>query len=200
MTPFVRTAIIVELALVLVAIGIGWPLGIEPWRDLELDLRGMMLGLAATLPMVVLLLVCDRSTSRALARIRGLLDQLLLPPLRGRPWWELALIAGAAGLGEETLFRGVIQSAFRGWLGLGPALVIASLIFGLLHAITPTYAILATLIGAYLGWLFELTGNLLVPIVAHAVYDGIALFYFLRASPDDTIGPSEPTSMEESPR
>jgi membrane protease YdiL (CAAX protease family) len=199
MTAFVRVAIIVELGLALVAIGIGWPLGIHPWRSVGLDARGFLIGTASTAPMVGLLLICDRDDFRSMNRIRGLLEQLLLPPLRSRPWWELALIAGAAGVGEETLFRGVFQEALLGWLGLWPALAIASIVFGLLHALTPTYAILATLIGAYLGWLFVMTGNLLVPIIAHGLYDLIALIYFLRTSPDDTIGPSDPTPMQETP-
>jgi uncharacterized protein len=42
------------------------------------------------------------------------------------------------------------------------------------------YLWLATLIGAYLGGLYCWSGNLLVPIVAHAVYDFAALVIFLR--------------------
>ena len=38
---------------------------------------------------------------------------------------------------------------------------------------------LAGLIGIYLGWLLAATDNLLVPIVAHAAYDFLALVYLL---------------------
>lgn len=199
MTPFVRVAIIVELGLAVLAFGIGLPLGIDPWNALEGNLSGILIGIAATLPMILLLLISDRDAFPPMKRIRRLLEQFLLPPLRGRPWWELALIAGAAGVGEESLFRGVMQEALLDWLGFWPALAIASIVFGLLHALTPTYAIVATLIGAYLGLLFLMTGNLLVPIVAHGLYDLIALIYFLRTSPDDTISPSETTPMEDLP-
>ncbi|WP_169979683.1 CPBP family intramembrane glutamic endopeptidase [Tautonia rosea] len=199
MTPFVRLALIFELGLAVVAFGIGWPLGIDPWRTLEPNLKGWVIGIGSAVPMFVLLVVCDRDDFPAMIRIRRLLEQFLLPPLRGCRWWELALIAAAAGLGEETLFRGLLQEALLGWLGVWPALAIASIIFGLLHALTPTYAILATVIGAYLGMLSLMTGNLLVPIVAHGLYDLIALIYFLRTSPDDTIRLSEPTPPEELP-
>ena len=40
--------------------------------------------------------------------------------------------------------------------------------------------IIAALIGAYLGLLWIWTGNLLTPMVTHAVYDFVALVYFLR--------------------
>jgi uncharacterized protein len=39
---------------------------------------------------------------------------------------------------------------------------------------------MAALMGAYLGWLWLLTGNLLTPIIAHAVYDLAALLVLTR--------------------
>jgi len=54
-----------------------------------------------------------------------------------------------------------------------------SLAFGLLHALTPAYFVLAALMGAYLGWLQMETGNLLVPIIVHWLYDALA-FWLLR--------------------
>ena len=60
------------------------------------------------------------------------------------------------------------------------ALVLASGLFGACHLLTWTYAILAALIGAYLGLLWIWTGNLLTPMITHAVYDFAALVYFLR--------------------
>ena len=39
----------------------------------------------------------------------------------------------------------------------------------------------ATLIGAYLGFLWFAAGNLLAPITTHAFYDFVAPVYFLRA-------------------
>jgi membrane protease YdiL (CAAX protease family) len=54
--------------------------------------------------------------------------------------------------------------------------VVASAVaFGLMHPVTPTYIVLATLIGIYLGGLVIWTGNLLVAIAAHAVYDAVHL-------------------------
>jgi membrane protease YdiL (CAAX protease family) len=53
-------------------------------------------------------------------------------------------------------------------------------LFGLLHLVTPTYAVLAALMGGYLGWLYVRTGNLLVAIIVHALYDFFALSYFVK--------------------
>jgi membrane protease YdiL (CAAX protease family) len=58
--------------------------------------------------------------------------------------------------------------------------------FGLAHALTVTYAVLAALVGGYLGWLHLASGNLLVPVLAHALYDFIALRLLLRVKPTPT--------------
>src|SRR5205085_12118606 len=94
---------------------------------------------------------------------------------------DLAAISVLAGFGEEMLFRGVLQDLLSRWLGPWPALAFASVLFGLLHLITPTYAVLAALMGAYLGWLYARTGNLLVPIMTHTLYDFFALSYIVRS-------------------
>jgi membrane protease YdiL (CAAX protease family) len=83
----------------------------------------------------------------------------------------------AAGFGEEMLFRGVLQYELAGRLGEAVALGVTSIIFGLLHAVTPAYAILATIASVYFGYLYQSAGNLAVPIVTHALYDVGALLY-----------------------
>jgi len=84
----------------------------------------------------------------------------------------------AAGFGEEMLFRGVLQNELGIRIGSDAIAVgIASIIFGLLHAVTPLYAFLAALASVYFGWLYLITGNLAIPIVTHAFYDWVALLY-----------------------
>ena len=94
------------------------------------------------------------------------------------------MIAALAGLGEEMLFRGVIQAAVGGWIGGDAgqwiALAAAAVLFALAHSITVMYLVLAGLIGLYLGGLWLATGNLLVPIIAHGLYDFVALAYFVK--------------------
>ena len=52
---------------------------------------------------------------------------------------------------------------------------------GIMHPITPTYAVLATGVGVYLGVIFLLNENLLVVMLAHGLYDFIALLYLTRS-------------------
>jgi membrane protease YdiL (CAAX protease family) len=83
----------------------------------------------------------------------------------------------AAGVGEEMLFRGVLQYELGARVGQGVALGATSVVFGLLHAVTPAYAVLATLASLYFGYLYQVAGNLAVPITTHALYDIGALMY-----------------------
>ena len=85
-------------------------------------------------------------------------------------------LAVAAGIGEEALFRGCLQDSLVGVLGNQGAIFVAAAIFGVLHAVTPTYAVLATVAGLYFGWLFKMCGsNIAIPAFAHTLYDWIAL-------------------------
>ena len=110
---------------------------------------------------------------------------MLVPLFRECRLLDLAVISALAGLGEEMLFRGVVQQAVADWVdgerGIWVGLALAALLFGLVHMITPTYAVLAGLIGLYLGWIWIATDrNLLVPIVTHAAYDFLALVYLVK--------------------
>jgi membrane protease YdiL (CAAX protease family) len=93
---------------------------------------------------------------------------------------QLALISVVAGISEETLFRAVVQASLAEPVGSTIALILTSLLFGAAHLITLTYAVLATVMGAYLGLIWIWTGNLLTPMIAHALYDFAALLYLLR--------------------
>ena len=54
-------------------------------------------------------------------------------------------------------------------------------LFGALHARTILYAVIAGVVGVYFGVLMEVTDNLLTPVIAHGLYDAVALEYTRRA-------------------
>jgi membrane protease YdiL (CAAX protease family) len=107
-------------------------------------------------------------------------EETVLPLLETCSLFDLALISLVAGVGEEALFRGVIQMGLANSLGPWGAIVVTAMLFGLVHFITPTYAVLAGLIGVYFGWLMTASENLLLPIVVHVLYDFLALTYVVR--------------------
>jgi membrane protease YdiL (CAAX protease family) len=195
----VRLAILFEGGLAVLACLIGWSAGLPPWAKLFWDLHDAALGVAASVPMLALLAVCVLAPWRPLARIRQFVDQVVRPLFRDCTPADLALITLLAGLGEELLFRGLLQEALAGWLGPWPALAVASLLFGLMHPMTAAYAVLAFLAGAYLGWAYLASGNLLVPILAHALYDFTALVYILRTPGTTDTADAAPGQPNEVP-
>ena len=80
---------------------------------------------------------------------------------------------------EEFLFRGVVQGRLRQSFGPVGAVAGASLLFGSTHlanytgALGPVVAgaLLIVVTGSVLGSIYERTGNLAVPILAHATYN-----------------------------
>lgn len=89
-------------------------------------------------------------------------------------WYDLAILAILVGIVEEFMFRGFLEQWLAQW-NIYAAFLISNIVFGLLHAVSPLYAILAMVLGCVLSLLTWWVGefNLLRPIVAHAVYDFI---------------------------
>ena len=90
-----------------------------------------------------------------------------------RRWWWLVCIT--AGICEEVVYRGFLLHYFHVTpvhLSLTWALVVSSLIFGIGHLYQGIAgAVQTVVIGFVMGAMFVMTGNLLLPIVVHAVVD-----------------------------
>lgn len=177
-------ALVAEGGLLLLALALGLLMPRGPLAQIDWSLPALShnlgWGVLACLPLLVLLLVLRLAPLNFLRRLNALVDELLLPMFGDMSLAQLALIALLAGVGEEMLFRGVIQAAITGRFGWHIGLSAASVLFGLAHALSRTYAVLAGLVGAYLGGLCLLTGDLLPAIVAHGLYDFCALLFLVR--------------------
>ena len=173
-TSLLRLALVGELLLVLLALiwahYRGIPLRVvgETWyRD-----AGVGAVVAAAFAIVNFGVLCRAPAYRPVRAMRGVYRDLLKPAFAGIGVREVVAVSIAAGVGEELLFRGVLQPE----IGLIPA----SLVFGALHTGgrgTLAFGCWVALMGAGLGWLAAATGGLLAPIVAHALYDAAALVY-----------------------
>lgn len=179
----VLVAVAFEGALGLVGWGICWlagiPLGASLWPA-QRPMETLLLGLVATLPLLLLLVLLLKSRLRGVVdlvrKVRGLLRLLFA---RGTTW-QVALVALMAGFGEEILFRGAVQPLFVSWTGPLVGVGLASLLFGLVHAASATYFLFASLVGLYLGGLAYGNGEILSACIAHALYDFLAIEYLVR--------------------
>jgi uncharacterized protein len=99
--------------------------------------------------------------------------ELVIKPLM---WADLIWLGLLPGLSEELLFRGVMLPA----LGLNiTAVIISSVLFGVLHlsgAGQWPYVVWATIVGFALGYCALVTGNLVVPVVAHIITNLVSSF------------------------
>ena len=183
-------AVLFEGGLAVVAVVLGWLLGHAPAETVEWDAAAIGWGTAAALPALAVLWLSVKSRFRPLSEITRVVDERLVPLFRSCRWYDLAAVSIVAGVGEEMLFRGLLQGIVAVWVGppwgAWVGLAVASVAFGLVHPITRMYAVMAGLIGLYLGWLWIISGNLLVPITTHAVYDFLALVYLVKIREPET--------------
>ena len=186
---FLRLAAVFEGGLVFVALALGLLFQINPFADFRIDHASVFVGIAAALLPFALLVVSDRFRFSALERMKRIVLQLLGPSLAACRWYELVFVSALAGFGEELVFRGVLQRLLERWLDFGGSghiagLIASNVIFGLLHFLTPTYALLAGLMGVYFGVLLDATNppSLVVPMIAHGVYDYLAFLLLRRAA------------------
>ncbi len=150
--------------------GVPWVYA-RPWLNL-----GPALGAAASAGMglaaALLIIVTTRLSATRFSWAQRLhLD--LRPYAHGLALWQVVVIAGCSSLGEELLFRGLIQQ----WLGILPA----SVLFGALHQVPGparfVWVTWAMVVGILFGAMFEATGSLLGPIVAHALVNAVNLVF-----------------------
>ena len=172
----VLLAVFVEGGMLVAASILGWMIDQEPpLASFKWTLKGLLWGIAA--PAATWRFSLSRGAGRsALCNASSAFsDEVIRPLLAPCSVIDLFGISALAGLGEELFFRGVLQEAFTHWFNdwIG---VTVSVLFGLMHPITFTYAVFAMLTGVYLScvWLCA-DHNLLAIVITHALYDFVVL-------------------------
>ncbi len=160
--------------------GLGHLLGTPVGEQIVVTPSTLLLGALATAPLLAGLYWTLRTPWDVLVRLRVVVEDKVAPLFADCSVAGLAVISILAGVGEETLFRGVLQSAVASNIGVVPALLVVSTLFGLVHPVTAVYAVMAGLIGLYLGVLTIWSGTLVPAMTAHALYDFVALTYLER--------------------
>ena len=172
--PLTRTQILVVMgvtALILLIIAQIWQkLGSVAIVSWELNFQAILTGVAISAGIIVASGIIYRIWP-AYRQSAQLYLELIIKPLVLPDLIWLGLLPG---LSEELLFRGVMLPASGYDL---PALIISSVFFGALHLSGIQqwpYAVWATLVGFILGYSVYITGNLMVPIIAHILTNFIS--------------------------
>lgn len=93
------------------------------------------------------------------------------------PWNFVVIFAGLCLLvpiAEEMLFRGMIQQIFTRGMGAVAGFLLAGLVFGAVH-LNAHLLISISFFGVILSFIYYATGNLTYTIVAHALFNTLAL-------------------------
>ena len=79
------------------------------------------------------------------------------------------IMAIIPAIGEELLFRGLLQGKLEKIIGRWQAIQISSLLFGLFHIgwLNPTEVVFAYFAGVIFGYMYSKTKSLLTPVLAH---------------------------------
>jgi membrane protease YdiL (CAAX protease family) len=150
----------------------GWPIG--RWFTAVVGTSGLVPGIALGIAVAIVVgTIAVVYAVRTTADVPTIGDiGALLPRNRAELGYGAALSINA-GLVEELLFRLAVPALVYGVFGDAVVAVIASVVlFGGLHVYQGAWGILGSMsIGALLMVLYLATGNILVPIIAHALID-----------------------------
>jgi len=116
--------------------------------------------------------------------IHGALERGLEMVFPGLPTFEGELLEAPAG---PSWADGWGRSR---WLVFGTAAVLSALAFGLCHAVTRAYWVLATGVGVVFSVMAGCGSGLLGAMIAHAVYDFLAFLWLCHSKRDDELTPA----------
>lgn len=108
--------------------------------------------------------------------LRNWSQNIVFPMIRQFEPRMLLAMAVLAGVSEELLFRGALQPIIGIWL--------AGLLFGFVHYWGKRelllYGVIASVMGFIMGIAYNLTGEILVPIFAHSLYNFLIIISYYR--------------------
>ena len=139
------------------------------------------------IPMPSLLIEMEEGTA-------DMVKNLLLVDQPYELWFNLFIIAVIPAIGEEFIFRGILQKKLVEQMkNPHVAIWLAALIFSAIHMQFQGF-LSRMLLGGILGYLYHWTGNLWVPIFAHLVNNAVQIvgqYFFqkgmIEINLDDTI-------------
>ncbi|MCF8225244.1 MAG: CPBP family intramembrane metalloprotease [Bacteroidales bacterium] len=121
-------------------------------------------------------------------------ESLMMTLLRADHIWTLLLnlfmIAIIPAVGEELVFRGIIQKHFQAWFKNGhAAVIVTAVIFSLAHF--QVYSFLPRFfLGILLGYMLYYGRSIWYPMIAHLVNNGLGVvfyYYHFKGAADETL-------------
>jgi len=185
--PFTAAMLLSVTPLVLILLTVGWVAAVASrsggshrlfgrrratWRDV---LAGLNYGIAGSVVITFVvgggLQLLFRYLGVEVPPVQEQLRELATGP--SAPVAAIAIV-GLAPIGEELFFRGMLFQSLQKPLRFWPAATISGIVFGLIH-FEPLVTVVTAILGVYLAWIFQRRGTLLVPIIAHSIFNLLGL-------------------------
>jgi membrane protease YdiL (CAAX protease family) len=102
-----------------------------------------------------------------------------LYPVTKKQQIMFVLVSITVGICEEIIFRGFLYNYLQDFffLSASVSLIVVSVVFGLGHFMQGISGVISsTIFGLIMGYLYFVTGSLLVPIIVHILYDAKAIY------------------------
>lgn len=179
-TSLVAITVVLESLLLLVATIWSRAAGLDLLPRLYFDARSAAIGVVTAFGTVGLSLVFYRLGDKVpfFKQLKELSDEILLPAVSAFTMMDIVLVSLASGICEEILFRGVMLPLW--------GLIASSVIFGFVHSPTLKYfpyVVVSILAGFLFGYLYQYSGSLWLPIVAHILHNFISLVIIRKRKP-----------------
>ncbi len=104
-----------------------------------------------------------------------LTEAFMRMPTLGGFLFNMLMIAVLPAIGEEFMFRGLLQRLLKDWLGnIHLAIFVSALLFSAMHM--QFYGFFPRMVlGIMFGYMFYWTGSLWIPIFAHFIQNGLVV-------------------------
>lgn len=152
----------------------------SPWSlSGRLGMFALPAGLLAGVLLYAACLGLTRSAWLDVPSVRQL-NQLLHTLFQRFTWRDILIVSLLAGVGEELLVRGALQSWLISVSNPLIGIVVASVIFGCMHWLSYTYVIATLVLGVLFGVGLFFTQSILFVIAAHTAYDILAFYVIVK--------------------
>jgi membrane protease YdiL (CAAX protease family) len=169
---FVINALVTEITVIFLPI-VSLLRKIQPWKQLKLDrapaAESLLMGVMGVMGLAIMLAQFGVWMEMVFP-MPEMFKRAYIEAITADSIPELLLFVFAAGLvagiAEEVAFRGYFQQIFESRYGAHGGVFMAAALFAMMH-LDPWHVVALFVIGVYLGYLFQWTGNLWIPAAAH---------------------------------
>jgi hypothetical protein len=154
-----------------------------PWRQAEVTLREVVIGVAAAAVLYGIFWLGDACAARVFGFAPKQVEAIYAIRELGNPWLVGAVLLLVTSPGEELFWRGYVQRVAAQRWGNNWGFVAGTLLYGAVHLASGNFMLVMAALVAGVFWcaLYRWRGNLTACVVSHALWTiGVFLLFPIR--------------------